>query len=174
MTKHWKKRSTIETKMPLEIRQDLNRLLLEDSYTYEEVSAWCKQRGYDISKSAIGRYGKDFFEAYKSIQQFEEQARVLTSEPGTNMTLEEATGKLITKKVLSALISNEVDILEQNKLISAFAALQNSNVKRESMKVQFADRAKKVADDVQSLVKKQGLTDDAAETIRQKILGVAG
>ena len=47
--------STID-KLPDEIKTELDLRLADTANTYEEIAAWLKSEGYDISKSAIGRY----------------------------------------------------------------------------------------------------------------------
>jgi len=134
--KQHRRRSKIETEIPADVREELHRLLLEESATYEEISQWCKRRGFDISRSAVGRYGKAFFEAYQNIKRFEEQSKVIKSKDGDSLTMEEAAGKLMVQKIMAALVNDDIDILEQNKIILAFASLQNANVRREKVKIQ--------------------------------------
>lgn len=47
--------STVD-KLPDEIKTELDLRLADTANTYEEIAAWLKSEGYDISKSAIGRY----------------------------------------------------------------------------------------------------------------------
>ena len=47
--------STID-RLPDDIRGQLDLKLTDPANTYEELAAWLKGEGYDISKSAIGRY----------------------------------------------------------------------------------------------------------------------
>ncbi|WP_347134389.1 DUF3486 family protein [[Clostridium] symbiosum] len=47
--------STID-KLPDDIKGQLDARLTDTSNTYEELAAWLKAEGYEISKSAIGRY----------------------------------------------------------------------------------------------------------------------
>ena len=47
--------STID-KLPDDIKGQLDVRLADTSNTYEELAAWLKTEGYEISKSAIGRY----------------------------------------------------------------------------------------------------------------------
>ena len=47
--------STID-KLPDDIKTELDLKLADTANTYEELSAWLKSEGYEISKSAIGRY----------------------------------------------------------------------------------------------------------------------
>ena len=48
--------STID-KLPDDIKTELDVRLADTANTYEELSAWLKAEGYEISKSAIGRSG---------------------------------------------------------------------------------------------------------------------
>lgn len=47
--------STID-KLPDDIKTELDIRLADTANTYEELSAWLKAEGFEISKSAIGRY----------------------------------------------------------------------------------------------------------------------
>lgn len=47
--------STVD-KLPDEIKTELDLRLADTANTYEEIAAWLKAEGYEISKSAIGRY----------------------------------------------------------------------------------------------------------------------
>lgn len=47
--------STVD-RLPDEIRVELDLRLADTANTYEELSAWLKEEGFEISKSAIGRY----------------------------------------------------------------------------------------------------------------------
>lgn len=167
-----RKRSRIETELPKEIREELNRVLLEGA-TYEEACQYCRDRGFDISHSSMGRYGKEFFEAYQAVRQFEDQARAITSEAGDGLTLEEATSKMLLQKVMAGLVSGDADILEIPRLISDVAKLQSSSVARERLKSDLAAKVQRIAGDVVQAVKKGGLSDEAADKIKRQILGIA-
>ena len=47
--------STID-RLPEDIRTQLDIRLSDTANTYEELSAWLKAEGHEISRSAIGRY----------------------------------------------------------------------------------------------------------------------
>ena len=165
-----RRRSRIETELPPDIREQVNRLLLEGA-TYDDVADFCRGKGFDISKSSVGRYGKAFFEAYQNIKQFEDQSRALTSEVDEGLPMEEAVGKMLLQKVLSGLIDG-ADVFENSRLISDVASLQRSSIALSKHKMDLEKRVQKVADEVAATVKSKGLTDAAADQIRKKILGV--
>lgn len=59
MSKRERRRTRISStvdKLPDDIRTRLDLKLADTANTYEELSAWLKSEGFEISRSAIGRY----------------------------------------------------------------------------------------------------------------------
>ena len=140
----------------------------------EDIEAFLKERGHDISRSSVGRYGKTFLNRVRKLRIVEDKARAIMSEPGgDNLALEETASKLFTESIVDLLLDERLDVKSIPRIISDFAKLQTSSVLRERMKADFQKRAAQTADAVHSLVKKKGLTDKAAAEIRRKILGIA-
>ncbi len=142
MSGTFRRRSKIETDLPAELREEVNRLLLEGA-TYEDVAMYCKARGFDISRSSVGRYGKAFFEAYQQVKQFEDQSKALKSEAGESLSMDEAISKMLQQRVLKGLMAEGFDIMEIPRLISDVAKLQTSNVLREKLKEDLRRQAVK-------------------------------
>jgi hypothetical protein len=44
------------TQLPEDLKEQLDAQLLDTSITYEDIAVWLKESGYEISKSAVGRY----------------------------------------------------------------------------------------------------------------------
>lgn len=171
MGSHMRRRTKVETDLPRELREQLNRLLLE-GMTYEEGADWCKRHGFEISRSSMGRYGKSYFEAYQKMLQFEDQSRALTSSVDDGMPMEEAVGKMLLQKVMAALLDGSADITENSRLLADVAKLQSAHVQRNKFKIDLENRAKKAAEQVDQIVKSNGLSEKAAEDIRARILGI--
>ena len=173
MTKH-RRRSKIETDLPKELKDQVHRLLIENE-TYEDISLFLKQRGHDISQSSVGRYGKEFAEAYGAVKRFEEQSKALQSETGRGLAMDEALTKLLQQKVMAAIMGENFDIMDTPRLLGDIAKLQSSNVSREKFKAEIAAKAKKELADEQKqkldkAVKTGGLDPATAQKARQ-ILG---
>ena len=64
--------STID-KLPDDIKGQLDVRLADTSNTYEELAAWLKAEGYEISKSAIGRYAIRTTQAAQRVAQLRSQ-----------------------------------------------------------------------------------------------------
>ncbi|MDW7643439.1 MAG: phage protein Gp27 family protein [Desulfuromonadales bacterium] len=167
-----RRRSRVETELPANLRQEANRLILE-GLTYEDLATWSASRGFDISRSSWGRYGKEFYEAYQAVKRFEDQSRALTGEAGDGLTMEEAVSKLLMQKVMAAITSGDFDILEIPRLLGDVAKLQSSSIQREKLKDEFSRRARETADKVGKIASRGGLTAETVDQIRSEILGIA-
>ena len=71
--------STID-QLPDDVRVELDARLADTANTYEELSAWLKERGYQISKSAIGRY------SIRSTQAAQRVAETVEAHPDLDYT----------------------------------------------------------------------------------------
>jgi hypothetical protein len=165
-------RSRIASELPQEIRREIDRMLVEGGYTYDDIAAWASKKGFDISRSSIGRYGKGFLASYQRLRIVEDKSRALVSEAGEGMVLEEAASKIFAQMIIEAQLSGELDIKELPRIVSDFAKLQASSIMRERLKKDFRDKAKAVAEDVVKVAKQGGLSGKTAEEIRKKILGI--
>ena len=168
-----RKHSRLTDDLPEEIRKEVDALLVQGSATYDEIKAYLTQKGYDISRSAIGRYGKGFMATYQRLRIIEDKARTLVSEAGDGMILEEAVSKTFSQMILELLHDGKMDLKKAPKIIGEFARLQASTVLRERVKNEYAKKVQKAGDEVEKLVKAGGLTDSKAAEIRKKILGIA-
>lgn len=71
--------STID-KLPDEVKVELDRRLTDKTNTYEELSAWLKSEGYEISKSAVGRYSIRSAQAAQRVAETLRRTRAIVQE----------------------------------------------------------------------------------------------
>ena len=166
---HVRHRSRIATELPVELRKQLNRVLLEGA-TYDEAAAFLSGQGYDISRSSVGRYGKEFFEAYQKIVQFEDQSRALTSATEQGMPMEEAVGKMLLQRVMAALVDGSADIIEVPRLISDVAKLQRSHVAMAQWKREIEKRAERAVENIKT--KSKNIDPDTLRIIKEEVYGL--
>lgn len=171
MGEHSKRRSTIDTDLPESVRKEMRRMLIEGD-TYDDVAVWLKEQGYEISRSAVGRWGKTFFDLVQNVRQVEEQSSTLIGDEGNGMILEEATTKLLMNKLLTLLMTDSVDLKKSTKILTDVANIQKSVVSREKLKIEIRDRAKDAAVKVENISKKAGLSQDVINRIKKEILGI--
>jgi hypothetical protein len=156
--------------LPEEVRKEVDTLLIENA-TYEEISEYLKSKGYDISKSSVGRYGKDFLNQIREIRIIEDQAKTITSNSDDVMALEEAGTKLFAKQIIEMLLANRININKIPRIVSDFARLQSSSVLRERMKAEFRKKAEKAFKKAERQMKKLS-KEELIKILREEIYGL--
>ena len=69
--------------LPEEVRNELNIRLKGNGFSdCLGLAAWLQAEGYEISRSAVGRYSKDFKEQVKDLKESTEMAKFLVAEVG--------------------------------------------------------------------------------------------
>ncbi|PQA82771.1 terminase [Limnohabitans sp. TS-CS-82] len=170
-------RSKVE-QLPPEIKAWLDQALVQSNFSqYELLSAELKKRGCEISKTGLHRYGQDFEERLKTLRMVTEQARaVVQASPDDDGAVNDALVRLTQEKMFGILMELEVDptSIDLTKLARAVAELGKASVAQkrwqmEARKSALAEAAKEAGIAAKSV----GLTDDAVEQIKRRILGIA-
>lgn len=171
------KKSTVET-LPREVKEWLDRSLVENSFSgYKLLAEEMKARGYEISKSAIHRYGKDFEDRLKTLKMVTEQARaVVQAAPDEDGAVNDALVRLTQEKLFGVLMEIEVDpeTVDLAKLAKAVAELGKASVMQKRWLSEVRAKAEAAAANVEKIAKKGGLSSDSVEQLRREILGIAG
>jgi len=167
-----RKHSRLTDDLPEDIRKEVDLLLVQGSATYQEIKDFLKEKGFDISHSSIGRYGKDFMAMYQRLRIIEDKARTLVSEAGDGMILEEAVSKTFSQMLLELLHTDKLDLKKAPKIIGEFARLQTSTVLRERVKNEYAKKAQKAADNIETKLKKKSLDPETLKIIKKEIYGI--
>jgi hypothetical protein len=160
-------------RLPAEVQEEVNALLLDPEVHYEDIRNFLKTQGYDVSTMCVCRYGRRFMEEVREMRVAEEQARVLIARAGGDeFLIEEAASRLFAEKILKLLMDPGFDITKSSWLASDFARLQSSSLRREKLKADLAEKMGKTAEAVKKTKKPKGLSEHAAAEIRKKILGL--
>jgi len=166
-----RKHSKVEDGLPPEIRREVNRLLIEGEI-YEDISDYLKGKGHDISRSSIGRYGKEFLNEYRKLLIIEDKSKILVSEAGGDgMVLEEAVAKKMAATLMELLLDEGVDISKTPRIISDFAKLQSSSAHRERTKMDIKKKVDKVVKDVEKNAQ-QMTKEELLDFIRERVYGI--
>ncbi|MDA8258334.1 MAG: DUF3486 family protein [Betaproteobacteria bacterium] len=178
------KREAVST-LPDDVRTWLDRSLIKGNFSaYEALEAELKQRGYQISKSAIHRYGQKFERRLAAIKASTEAARMLTEGASDDQDARsEAVIALVQTELFETIVNlqeaadEEIDAAERVKLLSSAAkniatlSRASVNLKEYQAKVR-ADVLKAATNEAEKVVAQAGLTDDQWALIRAKFLGV--
>ena len=164
-----RKHGRVRDELPEEIREQVDRLLIEGGNTYDDIKTFLDEQGYDISRSAIGRYGKDFMSTYQRLKVVEDKSKALVSDAGDGMVLEEAASKLFAQMILEAQMDGTLDITKLPRIISDFAKLQASTVLRERLKKEFKAKFDKATE---KAAKKKNIDPETLRIIREEVYGI--
>lgn len=162
------------SKLPKPVKDWLDRALVDNQFgEYELIATEMKARGYDISKSAIHRYGQEFEDKLLAIKIATEQARAITDAiPDDAGAMNDALIRLVQQKAFDTLVKMEegASIKDIGLMV---ARLSNATVKQKQFAEEVRTRAVAAADAVDVIAKKGGLSADAMDAIRKGILGIA-
>jgi len=160
--------------LPKKVIQQVNEMIVEvgeGRRTYEEISAWLKERGHDISKSAVGRYAK-YFLALEKVKFVGEQAKSIIEASGQDpLKIEEATSKLgavvMMEVFQEAMKGDSIDVKHIGKLMGDFARLQMSSVAREKLKDKLREKFEKA---IKKAAGKRLITKEEMRKLREQVL----
>ena len=174
-------RSKVEL-LPDEVRANLEQRLIAGSFSgYEELAAWLREQGFDISKSSLHRYGSTFEERCAGLKIATEQARaIVQSSPDDEGAMGDALTRLVQEKMFTVLLSlGEIDpeSVDLPKMTRAIADLGRTALrqKQHAAEVRKNARAEMLAEQqaqLASIVKQGGISEETADTFRRQILGL--
>lgn len=179
------KREAVAT-LPKDVRAWLDRSLMEGNFSgYSLLEAELKGRGYQISKSAIHRYGKKFERRLSAIKASTEAARMLTEGASDDQDARsEAVIALVQTELFEVIVNlqeagdDEIEAADRVKLLSNaaknIAALSRAsvNLKEYQAKVREKDAAKLAVLEGEAQAGKGTLDLATIKRIREELYGI--
>lgn len=162
--------------LPKAVKAWLDAALIDGNFAdYELLASDLKAKGYDISKSSLHRYGSQFEAKLAAVKLATEQAEAIAKAvPDDENALGDALLRVIQEKTFSMLMNMEEDPkigFAKLASIAIDSGFSSTNIKDFRSKIKI--KAKEAAADVSGIAKKSGLTDDAIDVIKKRILGIA-
>jgi hypothetical protein len=159
--------STID-QLNKEDREWLEKRLLEKNFAdYDGLMALLAERGLEVSRSALGRFGKKYKEYVRSIRQSTDMAVMLSREVGDDANaVGDATIRMVQVQLFDAIQNYDFTKLQDAKphqLISALADLNRATVGQKKWMAE-AKKAMAISKEALEGFVKQGPTE---ETLRQ-------
>lgn len=162
--------------LPEAVRQTLDRKLVEHGFQdYEDLSEWLHGKGYEISKSAVHRYGQEFEARLAALRLASAQAKEIVTAIGDNEgAMGDALTSLAQEKAFQVLMNLEAEDEEisLDKLMTSIARLNRTGIQQKKFQQEMREKARAAAEEVEEITRQEGLSDDVAATIREKILGI--
>ncbi len=151
----------------------LDRELISRGFSgYSELEAICRDRGIDISSSALHRYGSDFSERLDRLKMVTEQARAIVAEaPDDEGAINEALMRLVQEKLMGVVMEIEMAPGDIGKIAKAIADLGRASVSQKRLAAEVRKQAlEDAANSAESAGRAQGVSDDGIAAMRAAIM----
>ena len=151
---------------------------------YEEISRILQERGYDISKSSVHRYGQKVEQKLAAVKASTQAAMMIAeAAPDDSDLRSSAVLSLVQTEMFNALIALQESenpdadpadrIMLMAKAGKGIAEIAKASVNQKKWESDVRVRVESAAKAVEKIVKKGGLSKETAEEIRKQILGIA-
>lgn len=164
--------------LPPEAKAWLDQELVNRNFTgYIEMAELLATQGYEISKSALGRYGKKFKEEQKQLKQSIEMAKAFAEVVGDDgAAMNQTLTALAQQELMTVIRSGKYDDnIKLPALVRSVATLNRSDINTRKFQIEQAARQKALndaADAVETAAHEQGMNEEQAQFWREKVLGV--
>lgn len=170
--------------LPPEVKTWLDGALLKGDFSnYELLEAELADRGFQIGKSSIHRYGQKLERKLAAIKASTQAATAIAEAAPDDADLRSsAVISLVQTEVFDVLVAlqeadEDSDPQERLKVLGraakSIAELSRASVNQKKWQVQIEAKVKATADAVEAVAKKGGLSREALDAIRRDILGIA-
>ncbi len=173
--------------LPPEVREQLNEKLVSSGFQgYEALAGWLRERGYNVSKSSVHRYGQDleeeFEEAMGDVKKTTALAKAMVADQDDESgSLLDATARITQDHLLRILIALRNAEHEPEKAAKHIATVTKAmaDIGRVSLsqkkwaKELRVEVAKEAAEKAETSMATQGMSREAIDSIKRDILGIA-
>lgn len=177
------KRSSVE-QLPQSVRHELERKLADNGFSdYTALAEWLNEQGYEISRSAVHRYGAKVQKRFASIKASTEAARLIAegaSDEGD--TRSEALVAMVQTELFDALVEigdmDDLTAVEKFNMIAKasknVASLTSASTRLKKFQTELKDKMDKAFAEIEQQ-NKQGTLDEATlKRIRTEVYGLIG
>ncbi|WAU72885.1 DUF3486 family protein [Acinetobacter sp. TR11] len=167
-----------------EDKQWLDRRFMDCGFNgYEEIAAILAERGYNVGKSSVHRYGQKLEQKLAAIQA-STQAALLFKDAvkDDGEALNSAMLSMVQSEYFECFIAlqqlNENTKPEERltllaKVSKGVAEISKASVNQKKWELEVRDKVEAAAKAVENIIKKGGLSKESAAEIRSQILGIA-
>ncbi len=165
-------------KLPSDTKAWLDQELVRRNFTgYVQLAALLAEQGYEISKSALGRYGKRFQAEQARLKESIEMAKAFAEVVGDDGAAMNQTLTALAQQELMTVIraGKYDDDIKLPALIRSISSLNRSDINTRKFQIEQAARSKalnEAADAVEHAAQQKGLNKEQAQFWREQVLGV--
>lgn len=131
--------------LPDNVKEQFDAWLLDTSNTYTDISVWLKSQGYDISKSAVGRYAIRANKAAQRVTETLERTRAIAKavEQHPNLDYTKASRMVMMDGLMQRVSTAEEDFQEMplDKAGRLIASLSRAEVYEQRVRQEMKKKA---------------------------------
>lgn len=160
--------------LPEDIRRDVDVMLVDTSNTYQGISGWLKGKGYDVSKSAVGRYAMRSNTAMQRLleaqRQTEQLVQVVKQNPDADYT--EAGMRMLMDGLINkmATAEEEFDEMPLDKAGRLLASLSRTKVYKDKVRQEMQKKAEIAFKEMEKEILKVIRDDEPSRVAMKEIL----
>ncbi|WP_119689336.1 DUF3486 family protein [Acinetobacter nosocomialis] len=150
---------------------------------YEEIANILQERGYNVSKSSVHRYGQKLEHKLAAVQASTQAAMMIAdAAPDDSDMRSSAVLSLVQTELFNALIALQESenpdadpadrIMLMAKAGKGIAEISKASVNQKKWESEVKERVQAAAKAVDKIAKKGGLSAETAAEIRKQILGI--
>jgi len=174
-------RSSVEL-LPEDVRQGLEKRLIQGGFSdYAGLAEWLSEQGYEISKSSVHRFGKNFEDRLGALKVATDQAKAIAEASGDDAgAMNDAIIRLVQTKTFELLVELEVDNKSLPRIGQMVAKLAQAAVRQKKWQTEMESKVReKALEDAANAIEgiekktKKSLDAETLRVIREEIYGIA-
>lgn len=164
----------------------LDRRFMDQGFCgYEEIANILQERGYNVSKSSVHRYGQKVEQKLAAVQASTQAAMMIAdAAPDDSDMRSSAVLSLVQTELFNALIALQESenpdadpadrIMLMAKAGKGIAEIAKASVNQKKWQSEVNERVQQAAKAVEKIVKKGGMSKDTVDEVKKEILGIIG
>lgn len=144
-------RSKVE-QLPPDVKAWLDRALADSNFSeYQALSDVLKARGYNISKSALNRYGQNFEDRLAALRMASEQAKaIVDASPDDEGAVNDSLMRLVQERLFNLLLAEDAKV-DLPKAAKAIAELGRATIQQKKFAIEQNARKQLIQEQRQKL-----------------------
>lgn len=145
--------------LPEEVKEQVNQMLLDLSYTYQDIAVWLQEEGFEISKSTVGRYALRNMDVTNRLIEAQEQTKALIEAVKANPEADYTEGALqimageLTRKI--AMAQEEWDDMDIEKAAKIMVSLSRTKAYKDKVKAELTNKMNSAVDIIKEQLKSE-------------------
>jgi hypothetical protein len=169
--------------LPEDIRRELEQRLIASGFgDYQGLAGWLAEKGYEIGKSSLHRWGQPFEERLAAVRVATQQAHaIVEATPDSANAVNDALLRLVQERLFNVLmlLQKEPDPATLGKLARAIADLGRASINQKKLAADAKRQAREELlieqrEKLEQVASEQGLSAEQVKFWQRTFLGVPG